>query len=157
MIRIVILSVLLMLTITARATDNGYSFQHFSVEDGLSQSTVRAITQDGQGNIWFGTQNGLNRYNGYEFKTFYASVSDSTKIDDSSINSLYADKEGNLWIGTSSGLSLFDFSLNRFFNYSIQGQRNNIYSIAEDNGYLLLSSDNGLILFNKKTLSLVCS
>ena len=153
MIRIVILSVLLMLTITARATDNGYSFQHFSVEDGLSQSTVRAITQDCQGNIWFGTQNGLNRYNGYEFKTFYASISDSTKIDDSSINSLYADKEGNLWIGTSSGLSLFDFSLNRFFNYSIQGQRNNIYSITEDNGYLLLSSDNGLILFNKKTLS----
>lgn len=153
MIRIVILSVLITLTIATKAIGKDYSFQHFSVEDGLSQSTVRAITQDCQGNIWFGTQNGLNKYDGYEFKTFYASASDSTKIGDSSINSLYADKEGNLWIGTSSGLSLFDFNLNRFFNYYIQGQRNNIYSIAEDKGYLLLSSDNGLILFNKKTLS----
>lgn len=153
MIRIVILSLLIILAIPSGATDKAYSFQHFSVEDGLSQSTVRAIAQDCQGNIWFGTQNGLNKYNGYGFKAFYASASDSTKIDDSFIHSLYADKEGNLWIGTSSGLSLFDFSLNRFFNYHIQGQKNNIYSITEDGGNLLLSSDNGLILFNKKTLS----
>lgn len=149
MLRNIILSLMLLLTIPAKASDNDYSFQHFSVEDGLSQSTVRAIVQDSQGNIWFGTQNGLNKYDGYGFKTFYASASDSTRIADSSINSLYADREGNLWIGTSSGLSLFNFKLNRFFNYYIQGQRNNIYSITEDNGNLLLTSDNGLIIFNK--------
>lgn len=155
MIRKVILSAILfpILAIYASGIDNSYRFRHFSVEDGLSQSTVRAIAQDCQGNLWFGTQNGLNRYDGYEFKTFFAGTSDSTKIADSSINSLLADEDGKLWIGTSSGLSLFDFGLNRFFNYYIQGQRNNIYSITEDGDNLMLTSDNGLIIFDKKTLS----
>ena len=81
MIRKVILSAILfpILAISASGIDNSYRFRHFSVEDGLSQSTVRAIAQDCQGNLWFGTQNGLNRYDGYEFKTFFAGTSDSTK------------------------------------------------------------------------------
>lgn len=127
-------------------------FKHFSVKDGLSQSTVRAITQDKQGNLWFGTQNGLSRYDSYTFTTFQSNSSDSTGITDNSIYSLYLDTRGTLWIGTASGLSKFNPKDQTFSNYFIDGQRNTIYSIAEDAGKLLLTSDNGLITFDIKSL-----
>lgn len=78
-------------------------FKHFSNEQGLSQSTVNAVLQDKQGFIWLGTQDGLNRYDGYGFRVFRHSIRDSTSISDSYITCLLEDPESNLWVGTYSG------------------------------------------------------
>ena len=112
--------------VTLGASRGSLYFKHFSVKDGLSQSTVRAITQDKQGNLWFGTQNGLSRYDSYTFTTFQSNSSDSTGITDNSIYSLYLDTRGTLWIGTASGLSKFNPKDCTFSNYFIDGQRNTI-------------------------------
>lgn len=78
-------------------------FDHLTVEDGLSQSAVTVIFQDRLGFLWFGTQDGLNRYDGYSFKVFKNIPSDSTSLTDNFIFSIYEDNTGTLFIETQTG------------------------------------------------------
>ncbi len=78
-------------------------FNHLTVEDGLSQSAVTVIFQDKHGFMWFGTQDGLNRFDGYNFKIFKNIPSDSTSLTDNFIFSIYEDKTGTLIIETQTG------------------------------------------------------
>jgi len=79
------------------------SFNHLTVEDGLSQNSVYCIFQDTKGFIWFGTQDGLNRYDGYNIKVFKNIADDSTSLNDNFIFSIYEDLSGILYIETQSG------------------------------------------------------
>ncbi len=88
--------------------EHGLSFQRFTVDDGLSQGTITAIVQDHQGFMWIGTQDGLNRFDGVEFKTYRHSSQDPGSISSSWITSLYEDRAHNLWVGTLRGLNRFD-------------------------------------------------
>ena len=81
-----------------------YFFSGYSISDGLSQSVVNCIFQDSKGYIWFGSQNGLNKYNGYSFEVFTYNPSDSNSIANNWINGIAEDKEANLWIATKGGL-----------------------------------------------------
>ena len=78
-------------------------FNHLTVEDGLSQSSVTCILQDSKGFIWFGTQDGLNKYDGYRFKIFKNDPSDSTSLTENFIFSIIEDRSGNLFIETQNG------------------------------------------------------
>ncbi len=78
-------------------------FNNLSVEDGLSQSAVTCILQDKKGFMWFGTQDGLNRFDGYNFKVFKNDSHDSTTLTDNFIFSLYEDTSGNFFIETQNG------------------------------------------------------
>ena len=102
------------------AIGRGFSFLKHSVNDGLSQSTVTAIVQDRQGNIWLGTQDGLNRYDGYGFEVFHGDPGREGALGDSSITALLLGSDGRLWIGTSTGLSCYDFRERRFRNHTIR-------------------------------------
>jgi ligand-binding sensor domain-containing protein/serine phosphatase RsbU (regulator of sigma subunit) len=81
----------------------GISFKHLTVEGGLSQSAVMCIFQDSHGFMWFGTQDGLNRYDGYNFKVYKNNPSDSTSLSDNFIFSIYEDDIGTMYIQTQSG------------------------------------------------------
>ncbi len=114
-------------------------FKRLSVEQGLSQSTVEAIVQDRSGLIWIGTEDGLNRFDGYEFTVFRNDLDDPNSISDNNIWCLHVDRKGNLWIGTyTSGLNRFDPETETFTRYlhdpedpaSISSDR--IRSITED-------------------------
>src|SRR5579872_7187005 len=83
-------------------------FTHISVEQGLSQSTVQAILQDHAGYIWMGTEEGLNRYDGYTFTIFKHDPQNPHGLPDDIVSALYEDREHRLWVGTQEGLSLFD-------------------------------------------------
>jgi ligand-binding sensor domain-containing protein/signal transduction histidine kinase/CheY-like chemotaxis protein/AraC-like DNA-binding protein len=78
-------------------------FAHLNVENGLSQKSVLAITQDSQGFLWFGTADGLNRYDSRNFKTYIESQSQNG-LSSSYILSLLSDSKQTLWVGTSHGL-----------------------------------------------------
>jgi ligand-binding sensor domain-containing protein/serine phosphatase RsbU (regulator of sigma subunit) len=82
---------------------NNVAFNHLSVENGLSQSAVTCILQDQKGFMWFGTQDGLNRYDGYNFKVFKNVSGDETTISDNFIFSIYEDNSGDLYFETQSG------------------------------------------------------
>jgi ligand-binding sensor domain-containing protein/signal transduction histidine kinase len=92
-------------------------FETISTEQGLSQSTVHAILQDKQGFMWFGTEGGLNKYDGYQFTVFKHDPDDSRSLIDNVIESVYEDRDGILWIGTNVGLDRFDPKTDIFLHY----------------------------------------
>ena len=92
-------------------------FEKISINDGLSQNTVLSICQDKSGFLWFATYDGLNRYDGKEFRVFRSVAGDSTSIVHNLIRRLYEDNQGNLWIGTEGGISVYNPATECFTNY----------------------------------------
>ena len=82
--------------------------------DGLSNSIVYDIHKDSEGYLWMATDNGLNRYDGYNFKIFYHSETDAHSISSNTVRSIEEDSDGNLWIGTFNGLNRFDKKTEQF-------------------------------------------
>jgi ligand-binding sensor domain-containing protein/signal transduction histidine kinase len=90
-------------------------FRSLGVDDGLSQATVRAIVQDDDGFIWIGTQDGLNRFDGFRFEVFRHDPTDPTSLSDNHVVGLAVDAEQALWIATQSGgLNRLDPDTGRF-------------------------------------------
>lgn len=101
-----------------RICDCFLRFDHITIEQGLSQSSVTAIFQDSRGFMWFGTQDGLNRYDGYTFKTFKPDPDITNSLSDRWITSILEDEEGYLWIGTrAGGLNRYDPNTEQFTRY----------------------------------------
>lgn len=93
-------------------------FQHYGVEDGLSQSSAVCMVQDRDGFIWIGSYAGLNRYDGYGFKVYNPDPGKPDALADNNIRALAVDSSGTLWIGTrSGGLSRYDSATDTFVNY----------------------------------------
>ena len=136
-----------------------FQFQHINSEQGLSANTVTRITQDQKGFLWIGTLEGLNRYDGYNFKMFKHNPDDSTSIGANSVYSVFEDKSGILWIGTfDGGLNKFDRNNEVFVRYVNDEKNqssisnNKVYAICEDkNNFIWVGTANGLNKFNKKT------
>ncbi|QNK61607.1 response regulator [Pedobacter sp. PAMC26386] len=82
-------------------------FDHLNIEKGLSHNSVLSIAQDKNGFMWLGTGHGLNRYDGFGFKVYLNSPSDSTTLKDNYINALYNDHSGVLWVGNDVGLQQY--------------------------------------------------
>lgn len=137
---------------TSFAQTNQLKFERFTVERGLSQSSVFSIAQDSLGFIWFGTKDGLNRYDSREFKVFKHKATDTTSISSSvNINVLLTDSKGNLWAGTQEGLNRYVPETNSFIRYlNVPGDKNSlsnntIRSLYEDKqGNLWVGTENGL-------------
>jgi signal transduction histidine kinase/ligand-binding sensor domain-containing protein len=126
-------------------------FEHLSVDDGLAHSEVAVIIQDRLGFLWFGTQNGLNKYDGHVFKTYRHDPNDAESLRDNFIESIYEDRSGTIWVGTQAGwLEKYDREADSFVHYSVSSH---IYDILEDSeGNLWLGSkDPGLIQFDRRT------
>ncbi|HEV9036017.1 MAG TPA: two-component regulator propeller domain-containing protein, partial [Puia sp.] len=91
-----------------------YYFRHLQVENGLSNNAVICSLQDNRGFLWFGTKDGLDRFDGYSFKIFRNDPDDTTSIGSNFIHALYQDPDGTIWVGTEKGLYSFDASTERF-------------------------------------------
>lgn len=136
------------------AGDSPIHFKRLSVDDGLSQNTVLALTQDHNNKIWVGTIDGLNWYEGSRFASYYKVPDDTTSLANNHIYSLHTDREGAIWIGTQVGLSRYNIVGNNFTNYSSpDNQPMQVLAIGEpeEDDYLLLATNIGLMIFNKKT------
>ena len=91
-----------------------YYFRHYQVENGLSNNAVICSLQDKRGFMWFGTKDGLNRFDGYAFKVFRHHPGDTGSIGSNFIHSLFEDKSGTLWVGTENGLFRYDTATESF-------------------------------------------
>jgi ligand-binding sensor domain-containing protein/signal transduction histidine kinase/CheY-like chemotaxis protein/AraC-like DNA-binding protein len=99
------------------------SFKHYSINDGLSQNAVLNILQDRDDFIWIGTEDGLNKFDGYDF-TIYKHISkDKTSLSNSKISVLMEDPRGTLWIGTANGLNRYDRKLDQFESIDLDPQK----------------------------------
>lgn len=131
-------------------------FKHYGLKDGLSQVTSHCIVQDRKGHIWIGTQDGLNRFDGYNFKVFRHDVDDINSISSSYIEALQMDSKGRLWVGTTKGLNLFDPITERFESWlniaSVENSlsHNLIWCLFLDrDDRLWIGTQNGLNLMTK--------
>lgn len=128
----------------SRADGASYKFQHISVEQGLSQSSVFCLLQDSKGFMWFGTEDGLNRYNGFEFKVYGHDSQDPNSLSDTWVRALCEDRSGTLWIGTRyGGLNRFNRESESFASY--RHDPNNQNSLSNDYVSSIYEDQSGLL------------
>jgi len=126
-------------------------FRHISNEQGLSNSTVNCIFQDSRGFMWFGTRDGLNRYDGSKVIIYQNNPADKASISDGFINCIYEDAAHKLWIGTNYNLNRFDPVTNKF---SAWGFKNTVVTAvtAKDDDHLWVGTQgNGVSLLDIRT------
>jgi signal transduction histidine kinase/ligand-binding sensor domain-containing protein len=95
------------------AYGQSYYFRHYQVENGLSNNTVYCSIQDKKGFLWFGTKEGLNRFDGYRFKLFNSATGNDNRLRKDFVFCLFVDPNDNLWVGTQDGLYRFDYAKER--------------------------------------------
>ena len=139
----------------------GIRFTRLSTDEGLSQTRVSQIVQDDQGLMWFGSQYGLNRYDGYKFKVFKHEPGRTNSLSGVFIYSLFKDRSGTLWVGCDEFLDKFDPVTETFTHYRIdttgaQGQTVPVTNISQDQtGRLWLSTSRGLYRFDPSTARII--
>ena len=137
-------------------------FESLSLEDGLSQSATKCIMQDQTGFMWFGTLDGLNRYDGYNFVVYRNDPDKTSSLSNNVINTILEDRFGALWVGTENGLNKFDKRQEKFVRFKHQDNDINsissssINSIYEDkSGVLWIGTANGLNKLDQQTNKIV--
>ncbi|MBK5272791.1 MAG: hypothetical protein JJE22_17465 [Bacteroidia bacterium] len=134
-------------------------FEHLGTNMGLSQSNVISILQDSHGFMWFGTRDGLNKYDGYKFTVYKYDADDTNSLSQNTIQDIAEDSDGNLWIGTwGGGLNMFDRKKGKFVHHHLDTKNPKILGSKLINSLLCDSDGNmwigtegqGLQMFDKK-------
>jgi signal transduction histidine kinase/ligand-binding sensor domain-containing protein/DNA-binding response OmpR family regulator len=141
----------------ASAQSEKIFFSNINVNHGLSDNAVKCIYRDSKGFMWFGTNSGLNRFDGYEFEIFRSEASDSSTLSDNVINVITGSSNGDLWIGTRTGISILDGTTSRFRRLYLKPSPpdicqdiNYITALAEGpEGSFLAGTHNGLFVINR--------
>ncbi|MBC8052295.1 MAG: response regulator [Sphingobacteriaceae bacterium] len=159
--RVILISILLTCVLNPKSAVSQFAtkFRQITTEHGLSQVNVICIIQDKYDFMWFGTRDGLNRYDGKKFKVYRNDSKKSRSLGSNFVVSLFEDSEGTLWAGTiGGGLNRYDRSRDEFIPYKHNRQNpfsisdNSVNCIEEDSsGNLWIGTMNGLNHFNKKT------
>ncbi|MCS3736669.1 hybrid sensor histidine kinase/response regulator transcription factor [Mucilaginibacter dorajii] len=132
-----------------------YYFRHYQVEQGLSNNTVYCSLQDKQGFLWFGTRDGLNRFDGYTFRVFRHNPKNSKSICNNMVHALALDHDGNIWVGTDEGIDKFD-SETESFSHINNSNKNGVRAITFDhynNCWYVAGAS--LIKYNQKTRKII--
>lgn len=148
---IYIVVILLLILQPAIGQQKDYNFINYSSKDGLASNTINAILKDKYGFMWFGTEDGLNKFDGHKFTVYRHRENDSTSIGRGAVMAMVEDKEGNLWVGTNVTLSVYNRGSNSFINYDFT-QIGWIRSLCADHhGNIWVGTYTGLYYFNTKT------
>ena len=132
------------------------SFKNITIEHGLSQSTVETIYQDSKGYIWIGTNDGLNKYNGYTFEKYFHNIDNENSLSSNYIVDIVEDNDGFIWVSTINGLNKLNPSTNEIKNYfstndgNLSNDRICEILVTSDSRILVTTSD-GLNIYDKDT------
>lgn len=138
---------LLGLSLSLSGYCNGDIFIHIGEEEGLSQRWVMAVLEDQYGFMWFGTKDGLNRYDGFEFK-YYRYNPDNSGLPSSSINFLYEDQQGTLWACTTKGICRYNREVDKFILFPYISQEDVENMLQTEPNLYWFATKNGLYKYN---------
>ena len=154
--RLFILTGIILQVISVFAQKKDMNFSLISIEQGLSQSTVFSILQDKRGFMWFGTNDGLNKYDGYKITIYKPDPGNPNSLAGNRVFSIFEDSRGELWIGTDGGLNRFDRDREIFEHFTYEKNRkncipdNHVTCIKEDKeGFLWIGTNNGLAKYDR--------
>ena len=154
----VLCGILQMLNGTALAQNKVVNFSSLTIDNGLSQSDVKCVLKDHIGFMWFATDDGLNKYDGYTFTIYRHITGDSNSLPSNGITAAFEDKTGNLWIGTNGGLSLYNRDKDNFTTFSASKKNDNTLSnndvntiFQDKDNNIWIGTYSGLDLLNIKT------
>lgn len=158
---IILISLILLIANLSLAKDYKefvVKFSNISIEDGLSQSSVYSVFQDEYGFIWFGTEDGLNRYNGYDFTVYRNDPTNPNSLSSNWVYHITQDKEGNIWVATDGGVNKYDAESDNFTQYLTDpddpeslSDTWNYYVYSGHYDYIWVGSDGGLNKLDKST------
>lgn len=142
-------------TTQASKLEKQLRFSKLDYELGLSNNTVYSIVQDDKDMLWIATSDGLNRFDGYNFKVYHQENKKENSLLSDIIRHLYIDQANQLWIGSRDGLSRYNEDKDNFENFSYiksGGNTSQINAITDySETHLILGTDKGLVLFNRKS------
>ena len=146
------------------AQNNDLKFSHLTTDNGLSQNSVHSILKDKYGFMWFGTWEGVNRFDGYSFKVFRANEDDSTALSNNRINAIVSDSAQNIWVSTGDPKYLFRFNfekenftrfpanrVSKAIALKLNNSRINSIKKAENSKFIWVATNAGLQQTNKQT------
>lgn len=137
-------------------------FKRYAVSDGLSSNTIYSTAQDQLGFMWFGTEDGLNRFDGYTFRHYEFNPTDTQSIPNNVVRCLLVDADNTIWVGTDDGLCVFDqitgtfrrFTKDTLSDYGLNNQH--ITALTETKDFICIGTNGGGVnMFNKQTGSMI--
>lgn len=154
--RYIFLFVLLQFAVTNELLGTEYpAIVSLGIEKGLSNNSVRAVYKDRKGFMWFGTHDGLNRYDGYEFKIFRNKLGDSTSLPHNYIYAVSEDQQHNLWVGTGQGIGVFNNLTSRFSPAYFIRKKSNQREIIKSTVNSIQNAQNGDVLIGTNGVGLL--
>ncbi|TNF42482.1 MAG: hypothetical protein EP310_05920, partial [Bacteroidetes bacterium] len=138
--------VLVSLLIFLSGTSQPRRFKQLTSADGISQSEVYSFLEDSRGFVWFGTIDGLNKYDGYNIEIFNTNKNDPHSLSNNTVRSLAEDETGRIWIGTDNGLNMYDPKTELIYQVKLNSGelRFPVWSLYIQDGFLLAGSSSGL-------------
>lgn len=149
-------AILLLFHFSSIAQREEKKFVHYTINDGFSQSAVGCFAQDGLGYLWFGTKDGLNRFDGFEFTIFKNVPTNPNTIAANNITSIASDNNGEVWIGTDLGtLDRFDQRTHTFQHYTSKLAPTKLSTLSEimvdrNNNLWITTKGDGLLYFDRQ-------
>ena len=141
-------SILAALLVLILAPSLRAQFDHLSLEQGLSQTTVLCVLQDSKGYLWFGTTDGIARHTGNNTLDNWTVYTTKDGLIDNFVQAICGDSDGHIWFGTKNGISVFDGSSWRSYTMENGLVSNNILSLARDReGVIWIGTDVGINAF----------
>ena len=138
-LRLVVFCILVLSLVNSSAQKTSIRFEHIGKEEGIFQNMVTSILKDRYGFMWFGTDDGLNKFDGYKTVLYRNDSKNPKSLSANIVNNIFEDSKGNLWIGTDGGgLNLYERTTNSFRHFlhndndASSIRDNSVRSICED-------------------------
>lgn len=147
---LLLLSLIFLISGSEAQADQGYFFKQISLNEGLTQSTVRCVLNDRNGLIWIGTRSGLNRFDRYSIKSYVYKKNDPASIPGNQIIFIHEDRDGQIWVGTENGLALYDALKDNFKVLKLSDKPVIVQSVEETPDGLFFGGGGEIIKFNRE-------
>lgn len=156
--KIIITYIFILIASSIHAQQSPVRFQSLTINDGLSLSSVYCIHRDSKGFMWFGTEDGLNKFDGYRFQIYRTDIKNPNSICYKWIEHITEDNNGQLWFGSRNGLSCFNPKNETFTNFTTDSKtkltNDTITCIMPFNNFVLAGTTNGINIINSTTLGI---